>query len=136
MDALHDTEPTPQRVIWPSAAVAWWTVGVIVATAFLCTMDRLVLNLLVDPIRADLKITEIQFSLLQGAAFTIINALAVLPMGILADRSSRRNLLVVGVLVWSVATTAGGLAHHFQGFFIARVFVALGKPRSGRWPSR
>jgi MFS family permease len=122
----------PAPGVWPSAAVAWWGVAALIAAAFLCTMDRLVLNLLVDPIRADLRISETQFSLLQGASFTIVNAIAALPLGLLADRSSRRLLLIGGVLVWSVATTAGGLAHGFQSFFIARIFVGLGE--AALWP--
>lgn len=119
-------------VAWPSAAQAWWTVFAIVMAAFLCTMDRLVLNLLVDPIRADLHATDTQFSLLQGLSFTVVNSIAALPLGILADRTSRRHLLMCGVMVWSVATVFEGLSVSFGQLLAARLVVGLGE--AALWP--
>ncbi|WP_245415196.1 MFS transporter [Hoeflea marina] len=89
--------------------------------------DRLIINLVVDPIRADLGLSDVQISLLQGAGFAIIFALAGLPSGRLADTINRRNLIVAGVLLWSVATVACGLASDFWSFFCARLAVGMGE---------
>ncbi|GIL38942.1 MFS transporter [Roseiterribacter gracilis] len=89
--------------------------------------DRLILNLLVDPIRADLGISDTQVSLLQGAAFAVLYACAGLPLGRIADRWPRRNVIVAGVLIWSLATVACGLATDFPTLFIARIWVGIGE---------
>ncbi len=117
---------------WPSAGRAWWTVAVLVFTAALCTMDRMVLILVVDPIRADLMISETQMSLLQGLSFALLYSVAGIPLGLMADRVSRRNLLLGGVAIWSLATLAGGLAASFGHLFLARVFVGAGE--ATLWP--
>src|SRR5579864_3214631 len=97
----------------PSRPYAWTVVAILIATAVLSYTDRQVLSLLVDPIRADLGITDIQVSHLMGAAFAIVYGVAGIPLGYLADRTSRRNLIFAGVLVWSLGTLSCALAHSF-----------------------
>ena len=123
---------SPDPAPWPSFGAAWWIVSCAIAAAFLCTMDRLVLNLLVDPIRSDLVLSETQFSLLQGISFTAVNSIAALPLGLLADRVSRRNILIFGIGVWSGATALGGLSSSFGEFVAARIFVGMGE--AALWP--
>lgn len=89
--------------------------------------DRLILNVLVDPIRHDLGASDVQVSFLQGAAFAVIYSLIGLPLGRFADRHNRRNLVVAGVLLWSVATAACGYAADVGQLFAARVFVGIGE---------
>jgi MFS family permease len=86
-----------------------------------------VLSLLVDPIRAELGISDTQISLLLGSAFAVIYGVAGIPLGLLADRISRRNLIFAGVGVWSLGTIGCGLAHDFAGIFAARIVVGLGE---------
>jgi MFS family permease len=95
--------------------------------AILSYTDRLILNILVDPISQDLHITDTQVSLLQGAAFAVLYAIISLPLGRYADNHNRRNLIVAGIAIWSVATAACGLATSFAEFFSARVCVGLGE---------
>jgi MFS family permease len=57
------------------------------------------LSLLVDPIRGDLDIRNTQISLLLGTTFAVVYGIAGIPLGFLADRTSRRNLIFTGVLV-------------------------------------
>ena len=85
------------------------------------------LSLLVDPIRHDLDVSDMQVSLLIGSAFALVYGLAGLPLGMLADRVSRRRLILAGLIVWSLATAAGGLARNFGELFAARLFVGLGE---------
>jgi MFS family permease len=112
---------------YPPRGYAWTVVAILIATAVLSYTDRQVLSLLVDPIRADLGITDIQVSHLMGAAFAIVYGVAGIPLGYLADRTSRRNLIFAGVLVWSVGTLSCALAHSFGQLFASRLVVGLGE---------
>src|ERR1700704_3639110 len=89
---------------YPRRPYAWAVVGILIATAVLSYTDRQVLSLLVDPIRTDLGISDTQISLLLGTAFAVVYGIAGIPLGFLADRTSRRNLIFAGVLVWSIGT--------------------------------
>jgi MFS family permease len=97
------------------------------ATAILSYTDRQVLSLLVDPLKADLGISDVQVSLLLGTAFALIYGVAGVPLGWLADRVSRRNLIAGGLIVWSLATLACGFARTFGEIFAGRLFVGLGE---------
>jgi MFS family permease len=120
-DAASPELPYPRR------AYAWCVVAILIGTAVLSYTDRLVLSLLVDPVRHDLGISDTEISLLLGTAFAVVYGLAGIPFGLLADRSSRRNLIFAGVLIWSVGTVACGYAHSFATLFAARIVVGLGE---------
>lgn len=89
--------------------------------------DRQVLSLLVEPIKRDLHITDVQASLLQGLAFSLIYASAGIPIGLLADRLSRRNIVLLGVSVWSLMTMLCGFAGSFGQLFVGRFGVGIGE---------
>src|SRR5690348_797262 len=112
---------------YPKRSYAWTVVAILIATAILSYTDRQVLSLLVDPIRHDLGITDREVSYLLGAAFAVVYGVAGIPLGFLADRTSRRNLICGGVVVWSCGTIACGLAHTFGQLFAARIVVGLGE---------
>jgi MFS family permease len=108
-------------------AYAWMVASLLFCAAILSYTDRQVLSLVVDPVRADLNIDDTGMSLLLGTAFALIYGIAGIPLGWLADRSSRRNLIVAGVVIWSLGTIACGLAHSFTELFAARIVVGLGE---------
>lgn len=112
---------------YPARVYAWGVVAILVATAVLSYTDRQVLSLLVDPIRRDLGISDMDVSLLLGTAFAVIYGIAGIPFGWLADRVSRRNLIFAGIVVWGVGTLACGYAGSFPQLFAARVVVGLGE---------
>jgi MFS family permease len=89
--------------------------------------DRQVLSLLVDPVRGDLHISDTQISLLMGTAFAVIYGTAGIPLGRLADRISRRNLILAGVSVWSLGTIGCGLSQDFAEIFGSRIVVGMGE---------
>jgi MFS family permease len=97
------------------------------ATAVLSYTDRQVLSLLVDPVRGDLHISDTQISLLMGTAFAVIYGTAGIPLGRLADRISRRNLILAGVSVWSLGTIGCGLSQNFAEIFASRIIVGMGE---------
>lgn len=108
-------------------ARAWWFVALLCLAALLSVIDRGILNHVVDPVRRDLGLSDVEISLLQGLAFGLIYAFGGVGLGIVADRHNRRNLIIGGILIWSLATFAAGLARNFGELFAARMIVGLGE---------
>lgn len=96
-------------------------------TALISYTHRLILGVLVDPLRADLAVSDSAVSLLQGAAFTLIYVFASVPLGRLADRHVRRTLLIAGATLWCLATVLCGLAPTFWMLALGRVLVGIGE---------
>ncbi|QEH78183.1 MFS transporter [Sphingomonas sp. C8-2] len=105
----------------------WLVVLLLMAALILSFVDRIGLSLLVDPIRADLGISDAEIGLLQGIAFGLFFAVMGLPLGWLADRWSRKGTIMLGVGMWSVATAACGLAANFPQLLLARIGVGAGE---------
>lgn len=121
------TDPRLADPTWPSARRAWFAVAVL-QLAYICSfVDRTLLALLVQPIKADLGLSDTQISLLHGLAFAVFYTFLGLPIGWLADRYSRRRIISIGVAVWSVMTAACGLAGKFWHLFLARMGVGVGE---------
>lgn len=112
---------------YPSSAVAWSTVAILMVAYVLSFIDRQILNLLVGPIRRDLDISDTQMSLLMGLSFALFYTLCGIPLGRMADSRSRRGLITVGVLIWSAMTAACGLARQYWQFLLFRVGVGVGE---------
>jgi MFS family permease len=106
---------------------AWYALIVLVIGAVLSYTDRYVLNVLIDGIRRDLALRDIELSLAQGPAFAIIYAVAALPLGRLADRVNRRRIILGGLVVWSAGTAGCGLATNLEQLLIARFIVGVGE---------
>lgn len=106
---------------------AWFVVLVLCLAAIVGYVDRQVINLLVDPIKADLGINDTQIGLLQGFSFVIIYALVAIPVAWLADFGRRTTVIIAGIICWSLATFSCGLATTFIMMFIARAMVGLGE---------
>lgn len=111
----------------PSKRKRWLTIGLLILAAVLSYTDRQILSLLVDPIRNDLGISDLQIGIIQGMAFALVYVFAGLPAGYLADTRSRRGVLIAGITVWSLATIACGLAAGFGSLVGARIFVGIGE---------
>jgi MFS family permease len=93
----------------------------------LSVIDKQILNLLLQPIKADLHVTDVQMGFVQGPAFTLLYSVLGIPLGRLVDLSNRRRLIVFGVLTWSISTSAFGLAQTYPQMIAARAFVAIGE---------
>ena len=90
-------------------------------------IDRQVITLLVQPIRADLGISDTEMSLLMGLAFALFYVTMGVPIAWLSDRYSRRTIIATGIFLWSLATAACGLARSFGQLFLARIGVGVGE---------
>lgn len=102
-------------------------VAVLLLAQMFSFLDRMIMGLLVGPVRETLQISDTQYSLLAGLAFSLFYALMGLPLARIADSRSRRNLIAAGIAVWSAMTAVCGLARGFWGLFAARVGVGVGE---------
>lgn len=112
---------------YPQPAYAWYVVGVLNLALISAFVDRRVLNLLVEPVRQDLGLSDTQMSFLLGLSFALLFTVIGIPIGRLADTKSRRVILAVLITIWSLMTAACGLAQSYGQLFLARVGVGLGQ---------
>lgn len=117
----------PPSMPYPKASYAWFVVVCLQLAYAVALIDRQILSLLVQPIRADLQLTDTQFSLLVGFAFVLFYSTMGLFCGRLADSRNRRNMIIIGMVLWSAATAACGLASSFTQLFFTRMLVGVGE---------
>lgn len=106
---------------------AWWALTLVSALYVLSFIDRVILALLVAPLKADLGVSDVQLGLLFGPAFALFYALVGLPLAIFADRWNRRFIIASGVLLWGVATIGSALAPNYETLVALRIGLAIGE---------
>lgn len=111
----------------PTPAYAWYTTILLTLVYVFSFIDRYILGLLVEPIKQDLGLTDTQIGWLLGPAFAALYTILGVPIGWLADRRRRTWIVGIGVILWSMATVACGLAKNFVQLFVARVSVGIGE---------
>lgn len=105
----------------------WYMLAILTLFVIISYIDRLVLSLLVTPLKADLGLSDMQISLLLGLSFALFYGLVSIPAGYLVDRFPRRYLLLGAVLIWTSLTLLSGLATNFTQLLICRAGVGLGE---------
>ena len=127
----HPSNQTPSAAAadnpYPNPRYAWYMVAMLTVAYILSFVDRYILGLLVEPIKADLGITDSDMGLLLGIYFLLFYAIMGLPLGYLADRTRRTWLVAAGIALWSAATAASGLAKNFWHLALARFSVGVGE---------
>ncbi len=112
---------------YPGVIRRWGVVVLLSLAALLSYGDRSVINLVATDIRREFALTEISVSLLMGGGFAVLYAFFGVPLGRIADRLNRRNLVIAGIALWCAATAACAAATDFWQLFVARMFVGLGE---------
>ena len=104
--------------------------GRILALLFVANLlnfyDRTLPAVLAEPIRIAWGLSDVHIGLV-GAAFTLAYALAGLPLGRLADTRSRKWIIAIGLVVWSLLTGVNGLVGGFVSLLIVRIGIGLGE---------
>ncbi len=88
--------------------------------------DRTLPAIIIEPIRMEWQLSDFQIGII-GTAFTIVYAIAGLPLGRMADNGSRRKLMGWGLAVWSGLTAANGLVGSFWAFLLVRMGIGIGE---------
>lgn len=105
-----------------------WGALVIMAMLIIMSMiDRLILALLVRPLKADLDLSDVQLGLLFGTAFAVFYGMMGLPLARIADRYNRIRLITLAVTLWSICTILSGFANAFWQLLLLRAGLAIGE---------
>ncbi|MGQ0540590.1 MAG: spinster family MFS transporter [Blastocatellia bacterium] len=104
----------------------WFALIVLFAINTMNFFDRQILGAVGEPIRKEFGLSDASLGLL-GTAFTLLYAFVGVPLGVLADRIGRKQILSVGVFVWSLLTVGSGLAQNFWQIFALRLGVGVGE---------
>ena len=112
---------------YPSNRRAWYAVVVLTIAYIVSFLDRQLLALVVEDVKADLDLTDTQVSLLLGFAFALFYTTMGIPIGRLADKKSRKTIIGIGITCWCIMTAACGLAKNYTQIFLARVGVGVGE---------
>jgi len=110
-----------------SLGSAWWMVAVLFALYVFSWVDRLIVSMLVTPIKAHLLLSDVQVAMITSTSFAIFYAVFGLPLGWASDRLPRRWIIFGGVAVWALATTACGFAESYEALLVGRIFVGVGE---------
>lgn len=124
------TSPSRRAGVAPAPSFRhspWYMLAVLTAVNAVNWADRQVVPILFPGIRAELGLSDTELGIVGGLAFSFVYAIASFVFGYAADRTIRRNIVIVGLVVWSAATAASGLATDFGSLFAARFFTGVGE---------
>jgi predicted MFS family arabinose efflux permease len=110
-----------------SEATRRYALSILVVVYTFNFIDRQILSILLEPIKADLGLSDTQLGLLTGFAFAAFYATLGIPIARYADRSNRRNLIALALAVWSGMTALSGLAQNYWHLLLARIGVGVGE---------
>lgn len=109
-----------------TASNAWRILFLLFLANLFNFFDRTIPAIIIEPIRMEWGLSDLQLGLI-GTAFTIVYALAGLPLGRMADTGSRRKIMGWGLAAWSGLTALNGLAWNFWSFLLIRMGVGIGE---------
>src|SRR3954462_9751290 len=105
----------------------WYALFVLVLVYVINFIDRQIISILAQDIKADLNVDDAQIGFLYGTAFAVFYALFGIPLGRLADSWYRGRLIAIGLGLWSSMTILSGLASSFGMLAVARIGVGIGE---------
>jgi MFS family permease len=108
------------------AANAWRILFLLFLANLFNFFDRTIPAIIIEPIRMEWHLSDFQLGIV-GTAFTLVYAIAGLPLGRMADTGSRSKLMGWGLAVWSGLTAVNGLVGSFWSFLIVRMGVGIGE---------
>lgn len=122
---------TPESEPPASNAYAWYCVFLLLGIYLNSFLDRQMLALVVGPIKTTMHLSDSQVGFLMGPAFALFYTVAGLPLGWLADRMSRRVLIAIGQVAWSLSSASFGLGNTYSQLVTARIGVGVGESSLG-----
>jgi len=110
-----------------SGPYRWYALALLFATYVINIIDRHIINILVEPIQADLGITDTQIGFITGLAFAFFYTVMGIPLALMADRWHRTRLICLCSTLWSLMTAAGGAATGYASMAATRMGVGIGE---------
>ena len=126
-DAAKPEEATASSGSDTVPAYSWYALGVLVLIYVLNFIDRQILSILANDIKADLGVEDDYLGFLYGTAFAVFYALFGIPLGKLADSWKRVRLMSLGLALWSTMTALSGFAKNASTLTVARIGVGVGE---------
>ncbi len=108
----------------------WYVASILLLVHIFAHVDRMVFNVLIEPIKTEFGLSDTVMGLMTGLAFAAFYALVGIPLAYVADRFNRRNLIAASIAVWSVMTVLCGMAASAIQLVLARIGVAIGEAGS------
>ena len=130
MSTAANVERAQSAPVDPNAKVpaySWYALSVLVLIYVLNFVDRQILSILANDIKADLGVDDAFLGFLYGTAFAIFYALFGIPLGKLADSWHRVRLMTIGLSLWSAMTVLSGFSKNAAMLSGARVGVGIGE---------
>jgi MFS family permease len=110
---------------------SWYALGLLTIVYILNFLDRTLIYILFTPIKKELLLSDLQLALLGTTSFVIFYTLMGIPFGKMADRVVRKNMIAIGLAVWSIFSGLTGFADNFWTIFLCRVMVGVGEATLG-----
>lgn len=120
-------DPTNTENPYASGKTKYYALGLLTVVYSFNFIDRQLLAILQESIKADLNLSDSQLGLLTGFAFAVFYVTAGIPIARWADRSNRRNIISISLFLWSLMTAISGLAQNYIQLLIARIGVGVGE---------
>lgn len=124
--ALPPDAPVADDLPWPRAGAAYFALAVIVFATFLNFFDSAAFGLLIEQIRRDFHLTNLDIGWLQGPANVIFYLVVLLPLSRLVDVYPRKYVLAAGILLIALLNACGGMTMTFTALFATRMLVGAG----------
>jgi len=121
--------PSPAAEITPYEKLSYryYGLGILTLVYAFNFIDRQLLVILQEPIKAELLLSDTQLGLLTGFAFAVFYVVCGIPIARWADKGVRRSIIALALTVWSFMTAVSGLTQNYVQLLLARVGVGVGE---------
>ncbi len=108
-------------------ALRWYVLLVMCVVYTISIADRYVMSTVLEPIRLELRLTDSGVAFLTGVSLALFYVTLGIPLSWLADRTNRRNILAVSLVVWSIMSALCGFSRSYTQLLLARIGVGIGE---------
>lgn len=118
--AVADNKPV-------SAAYRTYVLVALAVVGFMCSVDKVVISMFMEPIKKEFLLSDTQLGLMTGLAFSLLGGLVSIPLARMADRGNRKWIIFLSFAVWTLMTGVSGMATSFMFLLAARIGVGVGE---------
>jgi predicted MFS family arabinose efflux permease len=121
----RDRDPSPEKT--GASTYAYYVLFALGLVNMLNYVDRHILSILLQPVKQEFGVSDEWMGILTGMAFVLVHSLFGIPIARLADRTSRKAVIAMGVAIWSALTALSGAAQAFWQLLVLRMGVGIGE---------